>query len=165
MPENAQTPTSRVHAVLGVVELEDSLAKKDDTAKLTNNFTHNFDFGNNQKTDLPKRQIIKKLDQPKQTCLKDLLTKWKLFFTKSLDQKNEPILKTYKTKHEQSRRKEPAPTWLDRKTRWIITSHNQPELWPTAKTKIEKTEQNLQTRKNENQNRSERKRKTCQDHR
>ena len=76
-----------MHAVLGVVELEDSLAKKDDTAKLTNIFTHNFDFGNNQKTDLPKRQIIKKLDQPKQTCLKELLTKWKLFFTKTFDQK------------------------------------------------------------------------------
>ena len=75
LPENAQTPTRRVHAVLGVVELEDSLAKKDDTAKLTNIFTYNFDFGNNQKTDLPKRQIIKKLDQPKQTCLKQLLTK------------------------------------------------------------------------------------------
>ena len=48
--ENAQTPTSRVHAVLGVIELEDSLAKKDDTAKLTNIFTYNFDFGNNVST-------------------------------------------------------------------------------------------------------------------
>jgi len=33
-----------------------------------------------------------------------------IFFTKTFDQKNEPILKTYKTKHEQSRRKGAAPT-------------------------------------------------------
>jgi len=33
--ENAQTPTSRVHALLGAVELEDSLAKKDATANPT----------------------------------------------------------------------------------------------------------------------------------
>jgi len=32
LPENAQTPTSRVHAVLGAVELEDSIATKDATA-------------------------------------------------------------------------------------------------------------------------------------
>jgi len=35
LPENAPTPTSRVHAVLGAVELEDSLAKKDITANPT----------------------------------------------------------------------------------------------------------------------------------
>jgi len=33
--KNAQTPTSRVHALLGVVDLEDSIATKDLTAKLT----------------------------------------------------------------------------------------------------------------------------------
>ena len=61
-----QTPTRQVHALLGAVELEDSLAEKRRHRQLTEIFTHNFDFGNNQKLDLPKRQIIKNFDQPKQ---------------------------------------------------------------------------------------------------
>jgi hypothetical protein len=36
----------------------------------------------------------------------------------------EPILRTYKTDHKQSRRKELAPKWLDQKLHRIITSDN-----------------------------------------
>ena len=54
-----------------------------------------------KKHNLPKRQIIKNLDEPKQNWFKDLLTKWKRQFTKNIDQRKcvsinsttKPILK------------------------------------------------------------------------
>jgi len=48
LPENAQTPTSRVHAVLGAVELEDSLAEKRCRRQPNEILTHNLIFGNYQ---------------------------------------------------------------------------------------------------------------------
>ena len=47
--KTAQSPTCRVHALLGAIELKTRWLKQDTAAKLTNIFTHNFDFGNNQK--------------------------------------------------------------------------------------------------------------------
>jgi hypothetical protein len=77
MPLN---PQRQVHALLGAVKPEDSLAGKGTHRRKTERiFTHNFDFGNNPKADLPKRRIIKSLDQPKQNWLKDSLAERKLY--------------------------------------------------------------------------------------
>ena len=43
MPQN---PTRQVHALLGAVELEDSLAEKRRHRQLTEILTHNLIFGN-----------------------------------------------------------------------------------------------------------------------
>ena len=50
-----QTPKNPLHALLGVVELEDSLAEKRHHRQLNEIFTHNLIFGNHQKTQLAKR--------------------------------------------------------------------------------------------------------------
>jgi hypothetical protein len=46
MLENAQNPTCRLHALLGAVELEDSLTEKKTRRQLIEILTHNFGFGN-----------------------------------------------------------------------------------------------------------------------
>jgi hypothetical protein len=52
--KTAQSPTSPLHALLGAVELEDSLAKKRRHRQPNEILTHNFDFGNYQKARLTK---------------------------------------------------------------------------------------------------------------
>jgi hypothetical protein len=52
--KTAQSPTSPLHALLGAVELEDSLAEKRRHRQPNEILTHNFDFGNYQKTRLAK---------------------------------------------------------------------------------------------------------------
>ncbi len=47
--DSRQNPQRRVHALLGAVELEDSLAKKRRHCQLTEILTHNLIFGNWQK--------------------------------------------------------------------------------------------------------------------
>ncbi len=49
LPENAATPTRRVHVVLGAVELKESLLKKDVTANLANTLRITFTLATNLK--------------------------------------------------------------------------------------------------------------------
>jgi len=131
--ESRQNPQRRVHALLGAVELDDSLAEKD-TAPfyldklgncLTNSCTQLNFWQWPKKHDLPKRQITEsQLTQTKTKLIQRLADKMKTFSTKTLTKEIEPILKTYKINHEQSRRKELLPNWLDQKKRQIITSQN-----------------------------------------
>ena len=78
---------------------EDSLAEKRHRRQTDKIFTHNFDFGNNQKTWLAnvstgsttKRQITKNFDQPKRNWFKDLLAEWKPYFARTPN-KQKPTL-------------------------------------------------------------------------
>ena len=54
----------------------------------------------------------------------NLILKTWLNQTWNFANETEPILEAYKINQEYSRRKEPAPKWLDQKTRQIITSDN-----------------------------------------
>src|SRR3990172_2836897 len=49
VPKNAATPTSRVHALLGAVELEDSIATKRHCRQTHKIIAHDSTFGKNQK--------------------------------------------------------------------------------------------------------------------
>jgi hypothetical protein len=71
--------------LLGAVELEDSLTEKDTTTKLTNIFTHNFDFGNNQKDQLAKTPNNRKPTLKNRNKL----------VSKPLTKETKPILKTH----------------------------------------------------------------------
>ena len=80
MPQN---PTRRVHALLGAVELEDSLAKKRRHCQLTEILTHNLIFGNWQKAWFTKTPNNQKPWTTKKNCLEDSLAEWKLCFVRT----------------------------------------------------------------------------------
>jgi len=66
LSENAQTPTSRVHALLGAVELEDSIATKRHHRQTDKIIAHDSTFGKNQKAQSAKTLNNRKPSLPNQ---------------------------------------------------------------------------------------------------
>ena len=130
--ESRQNPQRRVHALLGAVELGDSLAEKDTTPfyldKLGNcltNFCTQLNFWQWPKTRFIKTLIIQKPLLTKTFAKQRNLTKEpKQNLPKRLTEENKPISRAYKINREHCRKKEPEPKWPDQKKRQIITSRN-----------------------------------------
>ena len=164
-----QNPQRPVHALLeGSMNARPAGWKKTPSPTWLS-FTHNLIFSNHQKTRLTKtpnnqKPLLTKIFAKEQNMTKEItltLKTWhnqnwtpptkptqfaKCNSPETLLEKDEPILRTYTTNHEQSRRNETKPNWHNQKVRWLTTSQRLPPRLADIKNNTASNEKNLPKR-------------------